>query len=161
MGLDMYLNKRKFVKSYKANKGEGLINADKITITTNVHYANGTTDTSVDTVDNPSSSVMIDIPYCYWRKVNCVHKWFLDATNQEEDVCQEIEVSGELLMDLVDRCKRVLDNHTLASTLLPTQEGFFFGSTEYDEYYFDDLKDTLTQLKDVDPKEYYVYHASW
>ena len=33
----------------------------------------------------------------------------------------------------------------------PTHEGFFFGSTEYDEYYFADLESTIEQLEDVEP----------
>jgi hypothetical protein len=31
--------------------------------------------------------------------------------------------------------------------LLPTQGGFFFGDTEYNEYYLDDLRQTLRQLE--------------
>lgn len=34
-----------------------------------------------------------------------------------------------------------------ASYLLPTRDGFFFGGTEYDEYYFKDLEDTKDILE--------------
>ncbi len=50
----------------------------------------------------------------------------------------------------------------VAAELLPTQEGFFFGGTDYDEYYFQDLNDTIKILKDVlaEGGEVY-YHSSW
>ena len=37
----------------------------------------------------------------------------------------------------------------VAKQLLPTQSGFFFGSTEYTEYYKEDLEDTIRQLEQV------------
>jgi hypothetical protein len=52
-----------------------------------------------------------------------------------------------------------------AANLLPTQEGFFFGSYEYDEYYFGDLQDTIDQIERI-LKEYphewdFTYQSSW
>ena len=63
-----------------------------------------------------------------------VDEWF--AFTDKEDID-----------DIIERCERVLDNHSLASTLLPTQSGFFFGGTDYDKWYFDDVKDCLKQMK--------------
>lgn len=72
---------------------------------------------------------------------------------------------------MLDTCKQVKGDNSLAEELLPTVEGFFFGDTEYDEYYFDDIQytiDTLTQiLKEED--EYnknhfyseFTYTSSW
>ena len=37
-------------------------------------------------------------------------------------------------------CDKVLDDNSLAEELLPTRSGFFFGSTDYDEWYFEDIK---------------------
>lgn len=55
-----------------------------------------------------------------------------------------------------------------ASELLPATEGFFFGGTEYDQYYYGDVKETeekLTQLINwaaKDGKEWeFEYHSSW
>lgn len=53
----------------------------------------------------------------------------------------------------------------VAHEVLPTVEGFFFGSTEYDQWYIRDLVRTVEQLDpilarpgyDVD----YYYHSSW
>ena len=69
-------------------------------------------------------------------------------------------VSSEKLKELVNTCKKVLNDKSLAPKLLPTQEGFFFGSIKYDMYYFRDLKDTIEQLKDLSDNSYY-YKSSW
>jgi hypothetical protein len=50
--------------------------------------------------------------------------------------------------------------------LLPTQSGFFFGSTEIDEYYWHDLRRTLDILnKAIELEEEHdcsiSYQASW
>lgn len=52
---------------------------------------------------------------------------------------------------------------TVAKELLPTQEGCFFGSTDYDEYYYSDLLDTKQILEDAlqDPNADFEYCASW
>jgi len=61
---------------------------------------------------------------------------------------------------------KVLDDPKVAEELLPTQSGFFFGSTEYDEGYVEELKSTIEQIDEVlntvDFDEYDVeYHAWW
>ena len=43
--------------------------------------------------------------------------------------------------ELLEACKQVLADHSKAEELLPTCDGFFFGSTDYDEWYFDDVKE--------------------
>lgn len=78
----------------------------------------------------------------YFRKVNCVYGYFEDKLTDEtawvtKDECE----------DIVKRCSAVLENPDLASELMPTRSGFFFGSTEYDKYYFSDLKDVRKQFK--------------
>ena len=40
-----------------------------------------------------------------------------------------------------------MKNHELADKLLPTMNGFFFGSTDYDEYYYDDVKQVFEYCK--------------
>lgn len=104
----------------------------------------------------------------YWRKANAIHRWFVENVQNGEDDCKEYYVSEEQLKELVKTCKEVLRNHSKASKLLPSQEGFFFGSTEYNEGYFQDLKDTVKQieegLKQEYPKGVYVsfyYDSSW
>ena len=50
--------------------------------------------------------------------------------------------------------------------ILPTSSGFFFGSTEYDEWYYQDLKNTIEQCQKVLDEtdwdtEVVVYTESW
>jgi hypothetical protein len=74
-------------------------------------------------------------------------------------------VSREQLQLLLDTCKIVLIDKEEAKTLLPRQEGFFFGSYEYDEYYWSDIQDTIEQLEKVlteYPQEWsFKYMSSW
>jgi hypothetical protein len=147
MGLDMYLNKRHY---FWKHKGVGVTAIDS-------------THKSIQ----PARIKVIDEEIMYWRKANHIHKWFVDISEREDD-CRDIEVSREQLIELRDRLQQVLADHSIAEELLPVQDGFFFGSTDYDKYYFNDCKETLDMLQrelsvevlvgeDVD----YVYRASW
>lgn len=59
---------------------------------------------------------------------------------------------------------KIVDNANVAEEVLPTTKGFFFGSTDYDEYYIADLKDTKRiieqALKDREHGSIY-YSSSW
>ena len=60
----------------------------------------------------------------------------------------------------------VIINPEIAESLLPTQNGFFFGSTSYDQWYMQDIEETikiLTQvLKETDfDKQMIAYCSSW
>jgi len=70
------------------------------------------------------------------------------------------------LAELVHTCIKVLNNHALSEQLLPTTSGFFFGSTEYDEYYYGSLKELVDTLEPeldegLDENSHYIYRASW
>ena len=84
----------------------------------------------------------------YFRKVNFLVAFF-ENLGYEIENCGEVVIEKEDIEELLSRCKQVLENKELATELLPTTEGFFFGSTEYDEYYFQDVeqvKDTCEEL---------------
>lgn len=161
MGLDMYLRKEQYVCTYDF-EAKDYCPPKKINIKLDIEYEDGHTKTiesSEDLCD--SGGLYIEIPYAYWRKANAIHKWFIGLLPEgEEDRCQKIYVSGKKLLELKELCEQVLADHDKASELLPTQEGFFFGSTEYDEWYFKDLEATIEQLKDVKPDEDFIYQAS-
>jgi F0F1-type ATP synthase gamma subunit len=99
----------------------------------------------------------------YWRKANAIHKWFVDNTQNGEDNCQENDVSIEQILVLYNLCKKVIKNPEKYNELLPMQEGFFFGSTKYSDYYLEYVKDTKKILKKClnNPLEKYQYQASW
>ena len=61
---------------------------------------------------------------------------------------------------------KVIKNSDVIAELLPTSDGFFFGSDEYDQYYLEDIKDTIdiidNVLNDTDFEKYtIVYSSSW
>ena len=152
MGLDMYLYKRTYVGANREHRNVVL----DISLQINgkpVH------------IDKNRVSYIIE-EICYWRKANAIHRWFVDNVQDGIDECGEYDVSGAQLQDLVNICKKVEDDLSLASELLPTQEGFFFGETDYGNYYKEDLKDTINNLTKVleEPNginSEYIYRSSW
>lgn len=68
---------------------------------------------------------------------------------------------GNKIPHLVDG--KVIKDITIAKTLLPTQEGFFFGGTDYNEWYLEDLKYTKGVLTEAlkDKHASYEYQSSW
>lgn len=107
----------------------------------------------------------ITVQAMYWRKSNQIHQWFVDNVQKGVDDCGYYEVSREQLQKLIQVIEEVLANRDNADNILPTASGFFFGGTEYDEWYFKDLEDTLPELKELlDPKWKswdFEYHSSW
>lgn len=100
----------------------------------------------------------------YWRKANQVHNWFVQNVQNGEDDCGEYVVTREQLKALRDLCEEVLQNKERASELLPSRPGFFFGSTAYEAWYYDDLVRTLDIIgecmKQPEGVEF-IYHSSW
>lgn len=78
----------------------------------------------------------------YFRKVNFVYKYFSNKLDGECCIAEKSDIE-----ELVSRCDKVLADHSLAQELLPTQSGFFFGSTDYDEWYFGDVEDCKQQME--------------
>jgi hypothetical protein len=100
----------------------------------------------------------------YWRKANQIHNWFVANVQEGKDECQESHVSREQLKELREVCQKVLDNNELAEQLLPTKEGFFFGGKDYDQWYFDDLKETIEVIDNAlaMPEQWdFNYRSSW
>jgi len=85
-------------------------------------------------------------PYnAYFRKVNFLFKYYEDRGKMHDQYYAFTDADD--IDDIIDRCECVLKDHNLAHTLLPTQDGFFFGSTDYNDWYFSDVKDCLKQMK--------------
>lgn len=147
MGLDMYLYKETYINQHN---DKGL----KVELKKNGRR-----------VDSSRVSYVKE-EVKYWRKANAIHKWFIDNCGGGVDNCEPIYVSLEKLKELRSLCSEVLGNPDEAENLLPTQDGFFFGSTEYDEWYFGDVEETLGALMKILDKEdntyaNYWYQASW
>lgn len=100
----------------------------------------------------------------YWRKANQIHNWFVENIQEGIDDCGDYPVTISQLDELKSLCQEVLDNKEKAEELLPTRAGFFFGSIEYDDYYFDELIDTIRIIDDIKNDNEITeisYVASW
>jgi len=151
MGLDMYLEKGTYVKNWDFMKPE---ERHEIVV-----KKGGEVVKNID----PAKIQTIVEEIGYWRKANAIHKWFVDNVQDGVDECQRSYVDSAQLGILLESVERVLADHSLAPELLPTQSGFFFGGTEYDEWYFKDLEDTksiLTAALEQQAGDFY-YRASW
>ncbi len=104
----------------------------------------------------------------YWRKANAVHNWFVTNVQGGVDECQKSYVSREQIEELIAATQEALDAYNAgdakkAEDVLTPTSGFFFGSTEVDDYYKQDLESTIEQLKpllEVQGVDF-AYQASW
>ena len=70
------------------------------------------------------------------------------------------------MKNLLEAVNKVLNNREEADKILPSQSGFFFGGTDYDEYYFDDLLETKKMIEMIFKEKLneeldIYYQASW
>ena len=77
----------------------------------------------------------------YWRKANAVHGWFVNHVQRGMDDCKPYMVERSQLKELLDLCAYILKDRNPAD--LPPTAGFFFGSQDVDDYYWDDLELTV------------------
>ena len=169
MGLDQYLiiRKNEFRSKYHQDEESDLALEYPKDIT---RFIPNLTDLSI--------SRKTDYEVGYWRKANHIHNWFIqncaykDECGVPIDDCRPIEITVDKLEKLLDTCKKVLTDHSLAKELLPTQSGFFFGSVDYNEYYFSEIEKTIkiiepviefiTYKLEIDSYIWEVYYqASW
>jgi hypothetical protein len=101
-----------------------------------------------------------------WRKANAIHGWIINNAGVEDD-CKPIHLEMSDIVALRDDIQKVLDEGTeeVIMELLPPTPGFFFGGTEVDEYYWMNLKSTLTLLNEIiensTEDQEFEYQASW
>lgn len=114
------------------------------------------------------SRLYVEATCCYWRKVNHVHGWFVDNCQGGVDECQETPVSEDMLRQLASACEQVIESPGLASQLLPTRSGLFFGTYDtLDHWYFERLTSTISQINrvlDLASKVEgisFIYQSSW
>ena len=85
----------------------------------------------------------------YFRKVNFLIPFVESKIGHALEDCEVAKLTKADLEALVERCKDVLADHSKAKELLPTCGGFFFGSTEYDEWYFTDVQELHDAVSDL------------
>lgn len=162
MGLDQYLTRQVWLGDYAgAARLDGVLrdrNGNELT-----HLGRPKT---------------VSFEVAYWRKANQIHAWFVDNVQNGEDDCRPYDVTVDQLADLVGRCRTILaakDAGVPASELervalanLSPREGFFFGSYEIDDWYIENLRETVDQLtplieqaKNGQQVGYFEYQSSW
>lgn len=107
-----------------------------------------------------------DVELIYWRKANQIFDWFdRNCANNALENCVPVTVTTYDLMNLLEDVNAVLTDHSKAEELLPTTDGFFFGSTEYTKWYFEDLEYTKEKLEevlcDITEDEELEFYAWW
>jgi hypothetical protein len=150
MGLDMYLYKKTYVKHWEHNGDNNY----------KVEVSKAGKPVNID----PKKVTYIVEEAGYWRKANQIHNWFVENVQNGKDECQESYVSREQLEELLWVCRIVKIDKEKAEQLLPTQSGFFFGGTEYDEYYYQDIDSTIEILEEAlsdESADDFAYRASW
>lgn len=178
MGLDMYLYKSKKVegfttKEYKkvADYVEEHVNEKEDILSLDLEKATGIM--GANTLQNAIKKCGEHFTWYstlerigYWRKANQIHAWFVDHVQGGVDECQLSMVSKEQLEELYRAVNKVKENRQKAEELLPTRSGFFFGNTDYNEWYEEDINETIRILENVFQQtdfeqEVIFYRSSW
>lgn len=84
-----------------------------------------------------------------FRKVNFLIPWVERTLGIEVENTESYELSKSNLESLLSDVSAVLADISEAPKLLPTRTGFFFGDTEYDERYRQDLNQIKTDIGDL------------
>lgn len=154
MGLDMYLSKKIYIgANYDFNEVEGTVSLTRKGKPVNVDLKKVT---------------YIQEAAGYWRKANQIHGWFVANVQDGVDDCKQYYVGTSKLEELLAECKKVKEaiaagQLEVAADTLPTQAGFFFGSTAYDEWYIEDINNTIAICEEAlkDKEADYYYQSSW
>ena len=98
----------------------------------------------------------------YYRKVNFLYAFFSDKIDNDT---QSAYISKGDVERLVEMCEKALGDKKNAHEYLPTRSGFFFGSTDYDKWYFYDVRKVKREfkrlLKKWDDDDVVIIYFSW
>jgi hypothetical protein len=143
MGLDMYLNAKRFLWHNEEALGEDLAH----------HFP--------ELKGRRVKELIVEA--MYWRKANAIHAWFVKHCQEGEDDCGNYHVGREQLEELRQLILEALANKDASK--LPPQDGFFFGNTDVDLYYWETLRSTeagLARCLEEFPDSWeFEYHSSW
>jgi hypothetical protein len=162
MGLDMYLSVRKYVSNYDWEVLNRVNNPEYDLLVQSANLE------KYSSLSDKSGGANVEVVAVYWRKANAIHQWFVDNCAEGIDDCRPVYVSRDHLEELVKKITYVLEHRDEAENELPTQQGFFFGTPEYDEWYWEGLENTKRDLskllkvsEDDSDSISFIYEASW
>jgi hypothetical protein len=187
MGLDMYLTNKTYVKNWSHMKDE-----DKwgVSVTKGGNPVEFIKPERVREIEEEVCYWRKANAIHQWFVANVQNgeddcgTYYVDDEKLQEllDACNKVLESVQLIEGIVtngytsegaERGKmipitekgQIVDDAAIAEKLLPTTRGFFFGSTDYDQYYIDDLRHTKEVLEAVlaedNSNASFYYHASW
>lgn len=185
MGLDMYLTANRYVGGWDHNNTKEKKQYNQIC---DIMGLNGAKDSPHVTLNlcvaywrkaNAIHGWFIE--HCAPGKVDDCRPFHVERSELEELVrlCKESLALAETVDDTVNvgytfdkdgkkpitQPGKVVTNVKMLADRLPVQSGFFFGGTDYDEFYLDDLRDTVEQLervlKETAEGDSFEYRASW
>lgn len=107
------------------------------------------------------------------RKENHIHQWVIDFHNTEEVEAHLWVIDAyrhrindtnldHILIDpdqLLGDLETVIKNPESAPEIMPTSSGFFFGSTDYDKFYFEDVMALHKTLNTEKKQGYFNNHS--
>lgn len=165
MGLDMYLHAKKYVEKVNWNALQN--NSDLSYSSPEAVYPKFNDLMEISEMGDIATDIYgasVEVTCAYWRKANQIHAWFVKNVQNGEDDCDSYYVSQSKLIELLTTCRQALFSKD--PSLLPPQSGFFFGSTDIDQWYWEDIKNTIKQLKRVSElpdfeQLSFSYQSSW
>lgn len=180
MGLDMYLTKKTFIGAeYEHRKITGEINIFQDGKRVNIDFNRVSEITESAGYWRKANHIHNwFVENVQDGKDDC-GEYYVSEDNMEEllNICKTIKDECPLVPATI-RNGRVykdgewvdiledgylMNNSHIASKLLPTRDGFFFGSTDYNQYYMQDIEDTIKILEEClkDESGMYYYSSSW
>lgn len=187
MGLDMYLSKRKYVKnwSHEAKEKHHTITIKRggKTVSSKLPIKEVVYEAAYWRKANAIHKWFVD--NCQGGEDDC-RDAYVSAEQLQElvDLCKKVLATAKTAEGKVQNGTRwtpeggeekiledgiTITNPEELHKLLPTESGFFFGSTDYDQWYLEDIKSTIEQLEaalsdkgsDGEFGAEFTYHSSW
>ena len=185
MGLDMYLNRKIYYGGNYKRKGQH--NAPHDMEISGDFVKKNKIDIDKITYIEEKTITWRKANAIHWWFVNNVqggnddckdYYVSIDDLKNLSNICTEVIKSSKLVKGKVQNGTsfekgkaepiledgKYIEDATIAKRLLPAREGFFFGSTDYDQWYLDDIIYTQKMLKEIilsnDGGDYY-YNSSW
>ena len=168
MGLDMYFSRRTYVGKLKNTKdSDGNWSERDVN---NMELKFDDADLSHINLKNVR---YIEEVFGEFRKFNALHAYVVDNFASGVDDCQMIYLGIDDLIQIQEVLCLVkeslsIGDKVIAEQTLPPQEGFFFGSTEIDNWYEQDVKEAVEVFNKIIEEHSivghnasYSYQASW
>ena len=173
MGLDMYLSRNMYVsddqrRSLKITGFKSKLRLDKVRfIIEEVGYwrkANAIHNWFVNYVQagNDDCKEYYVSEEDLQKLLKTVNKVLESSELVDGDIVNGYHFENGKKTPVIEKGKYIKDP-SVAKELLPTTEGFFFGSTDYNQYYYEDLVSTKKILEEAlaNDEGDYMYQSSW